>query len=64
MRKTHTSTAVKSRYNEKAYDRFLVTVKKGEKDDIQQCAQSVGMSLNGFIVQAINEHMQRVKDTN
>ena len=57
-----TSSAVKDRYNKKAYDRFLLTVRKGQKDEIQQYAESIGMSLNGFIIQAIEEAMK--KDTN
>ena len=59
MRKTHTSTASKTRYNEKAYDRFLVTVKKGEQDKILKYAQSMGMSMNGFIVQSIEVQMKK-----
>ena len=62
MRKTHTSTAVKRRYNAKAYDRFTISVKKGQKEEIQQYAQSIGMSMNGFIVKAIEDAMK--KDTN
>jgi predicted HicB family RNase H-like nuclease len=59
MRKTHTSTAVKRRYNAKAYDRFTISVKKGQKEEIQQYAQSMGMSMNGFIVNAIEDAMKK-----
>ena len=58
-RKTHTSSAVKRRYNEKTYDRLLITVKKGQKEVIQQYAKSMGMSMNAFMVQAIEEAMKQ-----
>lgn len=61
-----TSSLVKDRYNKKAYDRFLVTVKKGVKDEISAHAASRGESTNAFILRAIEETMQRdkEKDTN
>lgn len=66
MRKTHTSSAVKRRYNEKAYDRIYLSVKKGMKDVITAHAASLGESTNAFILRAIEEQMKRdkEKDTN
>ena len=60
-RKTHTSTAVKARYNAKAYDRIELKVPKGKKADLQDHAAGRGESLNGFINRAIDETMERDK---
>ena len=55
-----TSAAVKNRYNEKAYDRINLTVKKGDKDKIKEHADKYdGGSVNGFINRAIEETMKR-----
>lgn len=59
MAKTKTSTAVKRRYNEKAYDRIGIVVPKGCKTVIQAAALEAGQSLNGYITQAIDERMER-----
>ena len=44
-----TSAAVKNRYNDKAYDRINLTVKKGGKQAIQDAATAKGESINGYI---------------
>ena len=49
------------KYNAKAYDQIKIVVKKGEKDIIKAYAESQGMSLNGFINQAIKEAMEQNK---
>lgn len=54
-----TSSAVKNRYNLKAYDRVNLCVPKGEKDKIKAHADANGESLNGFIIRAITEAMER-----
>jgi len=54
-----TSSAVKRKYNAKAYDQINLTVKKGEKEQLQAHAQQHGESLNGFINRAIYECMER-----
>lgn len=38
-----------NRYNKKAYDRFSMMFKKGQKDIITAHAKSLGKSLNGYI---------------
>ena len=48
-RKTFTSTAVKTRWNKRHYDRISLFVKKGEKEQIKEFAQGQGMSLNQFM---------------
>ena len=48
-RKTVTSTAVKTRWNSRHYDRLFLFVRKGEKERIGEYANSKGMSTNQFI---------------
>lgn len=48
-----TSTASKQKYNEKAYDRINLTVKKGMKQSLQEVAKESGESINGYIKTAI-----------
>ena len=47
------------RYQDKAYDKILIRLPKGQKDTIQAHAQAQGESVNGFIGRAINEAMER-----
>lgn len=54
-----TSSAVKDRYNKKAYDTIVFRVYKGSKDIIKEAADAAGLSLNAYIVDAINEKMDR-----
>ena len=54
-----TSSAVKDRYNAKAYDEIKVRVPKGEKDVIQDHAARMGESVNAFINRAIAEAKER-----
>ena len=43
------------RYQDKAYDKILVRLPKGDKDIIQAHAESRGESVNAFIKRAIAE---------
>ena len=52
-----TSSEVKDRYNKKAYDTIMLRVYKGRKDDIQVAAERTGLSLNAYIVKAIERQM-------
>lgn len=51
--------AANNRYNAKAYDRINIAVPKGKKDVIKSCADRNGDSINGFIVKAIDEKIER-----
>ena len=44
-----TSSAVKQRYNEKAYDRLAITIPKGKKEAVEACANSRGVSVNMLV---------------
>lgn len=52
-----TSSAVKQRYNEKAYDRLAITIPKGQKATVQAAAEREGESLNGFTNKALLARM-------
>ena len=54
-----TSSAVKDRYNAKAYDEIKVRVSKGKKTAIQAHAESQGESVNAFINRAIESQIER-----
>lgn len=61
-RRTYTSTKVKARYNTKAYDRIVLTLKKGEAAKLTAYASERGESRNAFILRAIDEQMKRDKE--
>ena len=44
-----TSSAVKNRYNAKAYDQIPVRVPKGRKADVEAYAKARGQSVNGLV---------------
>ena len=52
-----TSSAVKERYNAKAYDDIRLRVPKGDKEKIQAFANEQGYTLNSFINRLIAEAM-------
>ena len=54
-------TRANRKYNEKAYDRLTVSVPKGDREKIRTAAQEAGMSLNGFIVEAITEKTEKAR---
>lgn len=56
-----TSSAVKDRYNKKAYDTIITRVKKGTKERWRTEADKRGESLNLFIVNAV-ENVARDSD--
>ena len=47
------------KYNAKAYDEMKVRVPKGRKAELQAHAEEQGESLNGFIVRAVDETIER-----
>lgn len=48
-----TSSAVKQRYNEKAYDRLAITIPKGQKATVQAAAEQEGESINSYTNKAL-----------
>lgn len=57
MAKTKTSSAVKERYNAKAYDDVRLRMLKGRKEIVQAAADQAGESLNEYVNKAI---LQRI----
>lgn len=51
------------KYVREHYDRISVTVPQGKKDQIKAHAEDQGESVNGFINRAIDEQMERDKNT-
>ena len=54
------STRAKRKYNEKAYDRVILNVRKGQKEELKAIADQQKESLNAFINTAINERIERL----
>ena len=50
-----------NKYAAKAYDRLYPFVPKGRKAEIQATADSLGESLNDFIVKAIDDRIDRIQ---
>ena len=59
-KKPNASTRAKRKYNEKAYDRLTMNIKKGRKDELKAIAEEQGQSLNAFILTAIDEKIDRL----
>lgn len=57
-----TSSAVKDRYNAKAYDEIKLRVPKGQKDIIKAHADSMGESVNALICRALENQMRIDKE--
>lgn len=55
MAKTKTSSAVKQKYNEKAYDRLAITIPKGRKEVVETCAAAEGTTVNGLVNALLRE---------
>ena len=47
-----------AKYESKAYDKILLRIPKGEREQIKAAADAAGESLNGYIVQAVRDRMQ------
>ena len=56
-----TSWQVKNRYNRKSYDTITIIVRKdsGLSAATRAAAEAAGQSLTAYIVQAVEERMQR-----
>ena len=52
-----TSSAVKNRYNAKAYDQIMVRLPKGMKEQFQELCAANGDSMNNVLAQAAKEYI-------
>lgn len=48
-------------YNKQKYDRTTIMTPKGKKEQIKAAASAAGMSMNEFIVSAIEEKLDALK---
>lgn len=46
-----------AKYESNNYDKILIRVPKGKRDEYRSYAEKQGMSLNGFIVDAVEERI-------
>jgi uncharacterized protein (DUF1778 family) len=53
-----------AKYESKSYDKVLLRLQKGKREIVQAAAEGAGQSLNGFVVQAIDERVEREKGAN
>lgn len=52
-----TSSAVKNRYNAKAYDQLPIRVPKGQKQAVEAFAKANGESVNGLMNRLLQREM-------
>lgn len=50
-------TVANNKYNEKAYERINLVVKKGNKEKIQAAATAAGESVNGYINKLLSDNI-------
>lgn len=48
-----------NKYIKNNYDRINLTIPKGKKEEYKSIAEAEGKSLNQFIIDAINEKIER-----
>lgn len=53
------STRAKDKYNAANYDQIKIWGRKGDRDRIDEVAKKNNMSRNAFILEAIEEKIQR-----
>lgn len=54
---SRTSSTVKNRYNNRAYDRITIIVPKGRKETVELYATMHGESLTGFLSRLIRAEL-------
>lgn len=57
-----TSVEVKERYNKKVYEDIRLRVKKGQKEMIQTRAAELDKSVNGYIVDLIEDDIKQSRE--
>lgn len=61
-RQTHTSSAVKRKYNDKTYDNFHLVLRKGQKDFLKSIAAEHSTTANEIINSALSEYLLKHYD--
>lgn len=57
------ATRAKNKYNAANYDRLYPYVPKGRKAVYEEAAKAAGVSLNDFVITALEEKLERDKKT-
>lgn len=55
------SVEYKNSYNKQAYDRIGLMVPKGTKEIWKGHAEKCGFSMNAFIIQAVEDYIEKIK---
>lgn len=55
------ATKAKNKWNRKNYDQFLLTMQKGDRERYRALADMEDMSLNAYIIRAIEEYISKDK---
>lgn len=53
-------TRANNKYSAKTYDRLNILVKKGRREELKTIADGQGLSLNAFVLSAIDEKIDRL----
>lgn len=59
MAYTDASNKAVQKYISKNYDQISIRIPKGDREKYKQFAESKGKSLNAFIIQLLNDAMNR-----
>ena len=59
MPKTDAQKRAQSKYESKAYAKILLRVRADEIDEIRAAIEASGESVNGYIIKAIRQRMER-----
>ena len=57
-----TSSAVKNRYNAKAYDQLPIRIPKGRKADVEAYASAHGETVNGLVNKLLRQLLDMPED--
>ena len=52
-------TRANRKWNEANLDRLAITVKKGQREQIKAAAEKAGVSLNRYVVEAVEARMSQ-----
>lgn len=52
------ATRAKNRWNKDNYDQFLLTMPKGDKERYRALSDAENMSLNAYIISAVEEYIE------
>ncbi len=64
MNELKNSVALKNDYNRERYDRLNLMVPKGKREVLKNRAKSMGMSLNRYIMTAVEHFDPEVREHN